>query len=68
MQRHNELLAVVKGAPSEINSIVAKRCKDFTKEFFVHLHTVAESYYENPEKQNGKRCLTSCFVHETFNL
>ncbi|XP_020087829.1 uncharacterized protein At4g37920, chloroplastic isoform X1 [Ananas comosus] len=69
VQRHNELLAVVKGAPSEINSIVAKRCKDFTKEFFVHLHTVAESYYENPEKQNelanlGNVCLAAVQAYD----
>lgn len=54
MQRHNELLEVIKASPSEISEIVARRRKDFTKEFFVHLHTVAESYYDNPTEQNGK--------------
>lgn len=54
MQRHDELLQVIIETPDNIGSIVAKRRKDFTKEFFVHLHTVAESYYADPEKQNGK--------------
>lgn len=54
VQRHNELLEVIKEAPDEISAIVARRRKDFTKEFFVHLHTVAESYYNEPSKQNGK--------------
>lgn len=54
MQRHDELLQVIVEKPDNIGSIVAKRRKDFTKEFFVHLHTVAESYYADPEKQNGK--------------
>lgn len=45
---------MIKEAPSEINDIVAKRRKDFTKEFFVHLHTVAESYFDNPAEQNGE--------------
>lgn len=54
IQRHNELLEVIKGSLSEISEIVARRRKDFTKEFFLHIHTVAESYYDNPTEQNGK--------------
>lgn len=52
--RHNELLHVIQNAPSEMSEIVSRRRKDFTKEFFVHLHTVAESYYDDPAKQDGK--------------
>ncbi|KAL5559213.1 hypothetical protein UlMin_035424 [Ulmus minor] len=64
VQRHNELLEVVRSAPSEINDIVARRRKDFTKEFFVHLHTVAESYHDNPAEQRalaelGNTCLAA---------
>lgn len=58
MQRHNELLEAIREAPSNIRDIVARRRKDFTKEFFVHLHTVAESYYDNPTEQNGE---TTCY-------
>lgn len=54
VQRHDELLEVIRTAPSEINEVVARRRKDFTKEFFVHVHTVAESYYDNPSEQNGE--------------
>ncbi|KAI8014544.1 Uncharacterized protein LOK49_LG05G02892 [Camellia lanceoleosa] len=70
VQRHNELLEVIKGAPSEIGEIVARRRKDFTKEFFMHLHTVAESYYDNPTEQNaaaklGNMCLAAVQAYDT---
>ncbi|KAE8715438.1 putative F-box/LRR-repeat protein [Hibiscus syriacus] len=70
VQRHNELLEVIMGAPLEINEIVAKRRKDFTKEFFVHIHTVAESYYDNPTEQNavaklGNTCLAAVQAYDT---
>ncbi|KAK6911980.1 hypothetical protein RJ641_024073 [Dillenia turbinata] len=70
VQRHNELLEVVKGAPSEINEVVARHRKDFTKEFFVHLHAVVESYYENPTEQNalakiGNTCLAAVQSYDT---
>lgn len=68
VQRHNELLEVIKEAPSEINAIVAKRRKDFTKEFFVHLHTVAESYYDSPEQNDlaslGNVCLAAVQAYD----
>ncbi|KAJ7006751.1 hypothetical protein NC653_005954 [Populus alba x Populus x berolinensis] len=44
---------MIKAAPSELTEIVAKRRKDFTKEFFVHLYTVAQSYHDNPNEQNA---------------
>ncbi|XP_062027770.1 uncharacterized protein At4g37920 [Rosa rugosa] len=70
VQRHNELLKVVRGAPSDISDIVARRRKDFTKEFFVHLHTVSESYYENLEEQNalasiGNTCLAAVQAYDS---
>ncbi|XP_059662562.1 uncharacterized protein At4g37920 [Cornus florida] len=70
VERHNELLKVIRGAPSEINEIVARRRKDFTKEFFMHLHTVAESYYDNPVEQNdlaklGNMCLAAVQAYDT---
>ncbi|KAH7849878.1 hypothetical protein Vadar_024326 [Vaccinium darrowii] len=64
IQRHNELIELIKGAPSEIGAIVARRRKDFTREFFVHFNTVAEFYYGNPTEQNdlarlGDVCLAA---------
>ncbi|XP_038716987.1 uncharacterized protein At4g37920-like [Tripterygium wilfordii] len=69
VQRHNELLEVIKGAPLEMSEIVARRRKDFTKEFFLHLHTVAESYYEDPTEQNalaklGNMCLAAVEAYD----
>ncbi|XP_062145940.1 uncharacterized protein At4g37920 [Alnus glutinosa] len=70
VQRHNELLQVIRGSPSEISEVVARRRKDFTKEFFVHLHTVAESYYDNPTEQDslaklGNTYLAAVQAHDT---
>lgn len=53
VQRHNELLSAVRESQEKIAEVVARRRKDFNKEFFVHLHTVAESYYDDPAEQNG---------------
>lgn len=61
VQRHNELLDVIRREPSEIGEIVARRRKDFTKEFFVHLHTVAESYHDDPNERNGEIFVFSFF-------
>ncbi|KAK2659569.1 hypothetical protein Ddye_006102 [Dipteronia dyeriana] len=70
VERHNELLEVIKGAPSEISEIVARRRKHFTKEFFMHLHNVAESYHDDPTKQNalaklGNTCLAAVQSYDT---
>ncbi|KAL5207566.1 hypothetical protein ABZP36_032001 [Zizania latifolia] len=52
VQRHNELLEVVKSTPSDkIGAVISKRRKDFTVEFFNHLYYVAESYHDDTEKQ-----------------
>ncbi|KAL0361539.1 UNVERIFIED_CONTAM: hypothetical protein Sradi_3838400 [Sesamum radiatum] len=70
IQRHNELLDAIQKSPSEVGQIVARRRKDFTKEFFVHLHTVAESYYDNPTEQNAvaklrSECLAAVEAYDT---
>lgn len=70
VQRHGELLKVIEESPTEISAIVARRRKDFTKDFFMHLQTVAESYFENPEKQNdlarlGNVCLAAVQAYDT---
>ncbi|PSS31673.1 hypothetical protein CEY00_Acc04942 [Actinidia chinensis var. chinensis] len=70
VQRHSELLEVIKGAPSEINEIVARRRKDFTKEFFEHLYTVAASHDDNTTEQDdmknlGKSCLDAVRAYDT---
>ncbi|KAH9623446.1 hypothetical protein KSS87_004524 [Heliosperma pusillum] len=70
IQRHDELLEAVREASSEIGDIVARRRKDFTKEFFIHLHTVAESYHDNPTEQNavaklGNMCVAAVQAYDT---
>ncbi|XP_078433033.1 uncharacterized protein At4g37920 [Wolffia australiana] len=64
VQRHNELIEVIVASNENISEIVRRRRKDFTREFFEHLHVVAESYYEDPAKQNalaatGNACLAA---------
>ena len=49
---------MVRGEPSEIGEIVAKRRKDFTEEFFKHVYTVAASYHDKHEEQDGERIIT----------
>ncbi|KAM7256218.1 hypothetical protein ACFE04_011959 [Oxalis oulophora] len=71
MQRHNKLLKLIKDSP-DLNEVVARRRKDFTKEFFVHLYTVAESYYDNPTEQNalaklGNTCAAAVQAYDTTN-
>ncbi|EEF48437.1 conserved hypothetical protein [Ricinus communis] len=70
VQRHNELLEVIKNAPSEISEVVARRRKDFTKEFFVHVFTVAQSYHDNPTVQNalaklGNDCVAAVQAYDS---
>ncbi|QCD82828.1 pentatricopeptide repeat-containing protein At4g18520, chloroplastic-like isoform X2 [Vigna unguiculata] len=52
LQRHNELILMIKENPSEISEIVSRSRRDFTREFFTHLHTIAESSVNNLETQN----------------
>ncbi|KAI5589130.1 hypothetical protein BDE02_05G141000 [Populus trichocarpa] len=70
MQRHNELLGVIKKASSELSEVVAKHRKDFTKEFFAHLYTVAQSYHDNPSEQNalaklGNDCVAAVQAYDS---
>lgn len=57
LQRHNELILMIKENPSEISEIVSRSRRDFTREFFMHLHTLAESSVNNLETQNGETML-----------
>ncbi|CAN1262328.1 Uncharacterized protein At4g37920 [Linum perenne] len=69
VQRHNELLAAIMKAPSELSEIVARRRKDFTEEFCVHLFAVAQSYKDDKAKQNaleklGNDCIAAMQAYD----
>ncbi|XP_058752539.1 uncharacterized protein At4g37920-like [Vicia villosa] len=69
VQRHNDLLDVIRKDLSEISNIVSKRRKDFTNEFFEHLYAVTESYRDDAEKQNelamlGETCLAAVQAYD----
>ncbi|XP_004505335.1 pentatricopeptide repeat-containing protein At4g18520, chloroplastic isoform X2 [Cicer arietinum] len=53
IQKHSELNEMIKRAPSEISDIVSRSRKDFTEDFFAHLHTVTQSYNDNPKAQTA---------------
>ncbi|KAL5068919.1 hypothetical protein RYX36_019806, partial [Vicia faba] len=62
VQRHNDLLDVIRKDLSEIRNVVSKRRMDFTNEFSEHLYVVIEYYCDDAEKQNeleklGNACL-----------
>lgn len=70
VQRHNELIDVIKATPSGIPEIVSRRRKDFTEEFFMHFHAVVHSYNEDPTEQNalselGNMCLDAVQAYDT---
>ncbi|XP_068477680.1 pentatricopeptide repeat-containing protein At4g18520, chloroplastic-like isoform X1 [Phaseolus vulgaris] len=70
LQRHNELILMIKDNPSEISEIVSRSRRDFTKEFFMHLHTIAESSVDNIETQNDfaklwNMCLAAVKVYDS---
>jgi hypothetical protein len=72
VQRHNELFMVIKSSPQNINEVVAKRRKDFTKEFFTHVYTVAQSYHDDPDERNdveniGKLCLVAVHSYDALS-
>ncbi|CAI8590437.1 unnamed protein product [Vicia faba] len=69
VQRHNDLLDVIRKDLSEISNVVSKRRKDFTNEFFEHLYVVTESYRDDAEKQNelaklGNACLAAVQAYD----
>ncbi|KAI5387252.1 pentatricopeptide repeat-containing protein At4g18520, chloroplastic [Lathyrus oleraceus] len=69
VQRHNELIEMIKRTPSEISNIVSRSRKDFSEDFFLHLHTVSESYNDNPKAQTDLEkihhtCLAAVKVYD----
>ncbi|CAJ1939695.1 unnamed protein product [Sphenostylis stenocarpa] len=68
LQRHNELIKMIKENPSEISEIVSRSRKDFTKEFFMHLHTICDSYDLETQNDLAKlwnMCLAAVEVHDS---
>lgn len=53
MMRHDELLEEIERNELALDSIVAKRRKDFTRDFFDHLHTKCDANYKNLVRRDG---------------
>lgn len=69
MQRHNELFNQLRENPLEIDTIVARRRKDFTRDFFEHLKILSDSVQNNSEAKDEllrirAKCLTALQVYD----
>lgn len=69
MDRHNELFALVKENEQDIDTVVARRRKDFTTDFFQHLELLYQASYEQPDQQSGiakvaKNCVAAVEAYD----
>lgn len=69
MERHNELLAHVKEHGQDLDTIVARRRKDFTNDFFQHLELLYQACYNQADWQHdlasiAKKCLAAVEAHD----
>lgn len=62
MMRHDELLEEIEKNESALDSIVTKRRKDFTTDFFDHLHTKCDANFKSLARRDGTNsCCSSIF-------
>ncbi|GAB2232016.1 hypothetical protein Drorol1_Dr00011036 [Drosera rotundifolia] len=68
MERHTDLLGEIQDNPTDLNSIVTKRRKDFTGEFFQHLALLSETYDSLEDCDGmarlGARCLSAVSAYD----
>ncbi|KAG6541617.1 hypothetical protein Mapa_017010 [Marchantia paleacea] len=69
MIRHDDLLAEIEKTPLNLDIIVAKRRKDFTSDFFEHLHTLCDASYRNLSRRDeiaaiAGRCLSAIEAYD----
>ncbi|KAF5206011.1 endoribonuclease E-like protein [Thalictrum thalictroides] len=60
MERHAELLKEIEQNPTDINAVVARRRKDFTREFFRHLTLLSETYDSLEDRDAVARLSARC--------
>ncbi|KAL5705523.1 hypothetical protein ACHQM5_023818 [Ranunculus cassubicifolius] len=68
MEGHAELLKEIEQSPTDINAVVARRRKDFTREFFKHLTLLSEVYDSLDDRDAvarlGARCLSAVCAYD----
>ncbi|KAL2621116.1 hypothetical protein R1flu_001321 [Riccia fluitans] len=69
MMRHDDLLAEVEKNPLNLDIVVAKRRKDFTSDFFQHLHTLCDANYKNLSRRDeiaaiAGKCLSAIEAYD----
>ncbi|XP_030528388.1 uncharacterized protein At4g37920 [Rhodamnia argentea] len=68
MERHSELLREVQDSPTDIGTVVARRRKGFTGEFFSYLTTLSETYDSLEDRDAlarlGARCLSAVSAYD----
>lgn len=67
MMRHNEFLGTIEKAPLELDTIVARHRKDFTGDFFQHLHLLCESSYDDPKRRDGTYFKLLLLMHNALS-
>ena len=67
MMRHNEFLATIEKSPLELDTIVARHRKDFTGDFFRHLHLLCESSYDDADRRDGTNFKLLILLHNALS-
>ncbi|PIA51907.1 hypothetical protein AQUCO_01000047v1 [Aquilegia coerulea] len=60
MEKHADLLKEIEENPTDINAVVARRRKDFTREFFRHLTLLSETYDSLEDRDAVARLSARC--------
>lgn len=60
MERHAELFKEIEENPTDINAVVARRRKDFTREFFKHLTLLSETHDALEDRDAVARLAARC--------
>lgn len=69
IEKHTNLLQEIQENPMDFNAVVARRRKDFTGEFFRHLHVLSDTY-DNLEDRDamarlGAKCLSAVRAYDS---
>ncbi|KAG9440086.1 hypothetical protein H6P81_020251 [Aristolochia fimbriata] len=68
MDKHAELLKEIRDNPNDLNAVVARRRKDFTGDFFLHLNLLSETFDAVDDRDAlvrlGAKCLSAVRAYD----
>ena len=67
MMQHNKFLATIEKSALELDTIVACHQKDFTGDFFQHLHLLCESSYDDANHRDGTNFKLLILMHNALS-